>query len=115
MSDFKVEIERNVGRRMEILSHLIEHRLPGLINVKQENIDNVSDAEVEWFISSMTQEENNWARRRYKDIFHKNVTEAMSRLHPPKSMTVGRAATGIIDFEHNEASSSTTPIDPNRQ
>lgn len=115
MSDFKVEIERNTGRRMVILSRLIEKRLPGLLNVKQEEFDSVTDQETEWFISTMSQEENNWARRKYAEVFRKNVTDAMNRLHPPKSMTVGRTATGIVDFEHDEASSSTTPIDPSQK
>jgi hypothetical protein len=115
MSDFTVDIERGTTRRKIILSVLIEKKVPGLIGIKEEDFKSVSDEEIEEFIASMTPEEKGWATRRYAEVFRRNTHASQLRLHPPKGITVGRAATGIVEFDYNEVSSNVAPIDPSRK
>jgi hypothetical protein len=115
MSDFSVTIERGATRRKIILSALIGRRLPGLIGIPEKDFE-VSDAEIEDFVNSgLSAEENGWAKRRFHDVYLQNVNEALARLHPVKKQTVGRAATGIVEFEYGEASQGTSPVDPSKK
>ncbi|HXM01759.1 MAG TPA: hypothetical protein VN939_04100 [Chthoniobacterales bacterium] len=106
----KVQIERGSGRRRIILAALIEHRFKDQIGMDEKEFE-IEDWEVEAFISSgLSEEEKGWAYRKYHEAFHKNVGEAIARLHPPIQPKYGRAATGILDdLQPQEVSADLRP------
>ena len=112
MSDFSITIERGATRRKIILSALIGRRLPGLIAIPEKDFE-VSDAEIEDFVNSgLSAEENGWAKRAFTTCICRTSMNIGSS-HPVKE-TVGRAVTGIVEFEYGEASQGTSPLTPPR-
>jgi len=89
-----VNVQGGTSRRRIILAHLTENWPADLADLSQDKRQ-VSDAEVEAFLRTMTVDERQKAYRRFAGVFAKNADAALKRLHPPTPPSYGRVVTNL--------------------